>query len=288
MASLFCLFVVVIALTSCCVSGSYLAREHVSYYRTILAGMGHRSLDKEGIVALMSLFDGNPKYNLAAVEHAAQSLEFPEPSWDALERLIDKIYGDQISDDPYEPQEIHLAITGLTSSMKAMWVTMKGLEDPFVEYIETGGDWSAAKQSAAISYTYTVPQKWWPIFSGMIYEADMNGLEAGKRYDYRVGGFDTANNTVRTSDTFSFNSKPNNDPNRPTTVASLADHGTFELLGFATVDNMVKLQNDLDIDYVFVAGDLSYAGLSTDFPPLNITKEDEVMASCKLKHFQFS
>ena len=128
----------------------------------------------------------------------------------------------------------------------------------------------------ADSFTYTVPQKWWPIFTGMIYEVDMTGLDADTAYTYRVAGYDPINATTRYSNSFEFRSKPEStDPNRKTTIATLADHGTFMLFGFATVNKMIELQQSLGFEMVFVAGDLSYAGLSSAIPALNISKEDE-------------
>jgi hypothetical protein len=48
------------------------------------------------------------------------------------------------------------------------------------------------------------------------------------------------------------------------------------LFGFLTVDKMVRRAKELGIEMVFVAGDLSYAGISSNMPLLNITSEDEV------------
>lgn len=76
-----------------------------------------------------------------------------------------------ISDDPYEPQEIHLALTSGNNNenqhlkaMNVMWVTMENLLDPFVQCQEastlSNEDWSTASVFAAVNSTYTVPQKW--------------------------------------------------------------------------------------------------------------------------------
>jgi hypothetical protein len=104
----------------------------------------------------------------------------------------------------------------------------------------------------------------------------MLDLKPGLSYDYRVGGWDSANSTIRYSSDFSFKATPSPDPNRKTVISTLADHGTFMLFGFLTINQMLAKMKDIDMDFVFVAGDLSYAGLSSAFPPLNITKEDEV------------
>ena len=59
----------------------------------------------------------------------------------------------------------------------------------------------------------------------MIYEVDMDQLVPGQKYLYRVGGYDSANSTLRYSSEFDFVAAPStSDPNRRTTVATL---GTF-------------------------------------------------------------
>ncbi len=212
------------------------------------------------------------------MKQISEKMGAEELSFEAFEKVLDKIYGDQISDDPYQPQEIHIALGNDIASMKVMWLTMENLEKPIVEYLPLyENNWKLAKTASAINYTYEVPVKWWPVFTGLIYEADMSGLSADKYYKYRVGGYDSANATVRFSAEFEFKAAPeSNNPNRETKIATLADHGTFLLLGFATVNKMVELRAKLGFEMVFVAGDLSYAGLSSAMPRLNISKEDEV------------
>lgn len=201
-----------------------------------------------------------------------------------LDKVIRDIYGDEISEDPYTPQEIHLALHTESTGMNVMWVTMEELENPLVQFMPVSAgqsekDWDSAKSSNAASSTYSVPKKWWPVFTGRIYSADMLDLEHSSQYVYRVGGYSPANATMRYSETFTFTAKPVIDKNKPTTVATLADHGTFELLGFKTVDKLVEYyssgESSQHYDYVHVSGDLSYAGLSTSFEPLGIDKEDE-------------
>ena len=202
-----------------------------------------------------------------------------------FEKIIRNIYGDEISEDPYQPQEVHLALHKESTSMNVMWVTMESLDNPIVQFKEVGDDsetsWEGASERDATTSTYTVPKKWWPVFTGTIYSADMQNLENNKEYVYRVGGYSSVNASMRFSDQFVFKAAPapNSDPNRRTIAATFADHGTFELFGFKTVDKLVELYNNGDrvdrYDFVHVAGDLSYAGLSAPFVPLNVSKEDE-------------
>lgn len=255
-----------------------LLKEQVEFYKTILQkGFGRENVDAVGLLQLLHTMEGHPKYNRAGLQYITEKLGQKELSWDMFEKLVDQIYGDQISDDPYQPQEIHISLTNEVSSMKAMWVTMEYLEKPFVQFMPSSdSDWSKARSNCAINYTYTVPQKWWPIFTGVIYESDMNGLQPDHSYQYRVGGYDSANQTIRYSDPFVFKTAPlPTNPNRPTKVFTLADHGTFMLFGFETINKMVSVLDEYNPDFVFVAGDLSYAGLSSEIKILNVSKEDE-------------
>lgn len=47
------------------------------------------------------------------------------------------------------------------------------------------------------------------------------------------------------------------------------------LLGFATTELVTNVQDTLGVDVVMFAGDVCYAGLSSDFPRHNITSDDE-------------
>ena len=215
-------------------------------------------------------------------------------SFSRFRALLEQIYAGEVSSDPYQPQEIHLALTSASSSvgsrlpaaeatmsMKAMWVTMGALEYPIVQYLPAAGNgeynWAKAAVAAAATSTYRVEKKWWPIFTGVIYDADMTSLVPDAAYVYRVGGYSSANATMRFSEAFDFRAppRPHGDKDRPTVICTLADHGTFEFFGFAVVDKMIALREELGFEMVHVAGDLSYAGLSSDFPPLDITSEDE-------------
>ena len=93
-------------------------------------------------------------------------MDFPR-----FEQLVEKLYGDMISLDPYDPQEVHLALTDSMTEMKVMWVTMDGLTEPFVEYTLSSNDWTpdSTMTSKAISYTYSVPHNWYFFFISAFY-----------------------------------------------------------------------------------------------------------------------
>jgi hypothetical protein len=203
--------------------------------------------------------------------------------WDSFASVITEIYGNKLTEDDDYPQEIHLALTAEDDEMSAMWVTVNEVTDPHVEYFLSSddadnNDWSKATRSPATPKTYQVPKKWWPAFDGTIYSSVMKDLIQSSTYRYRMCGTSTTTSLLEVcSKAFEFKAKPALDSQRATTLAFMADAGTFELFGFKVVDSLESqmVPEALNIDLVMVAGDLSYAVLSTDFKPLNITKEDE-------------
>ena len=55
------------------------------------------------------------------------------------------------------------------------------------------------------------------------------------------------------------------------------------LLGFSTSAKLIELQDELGVDAVMYAGDLSYAGLSGDLTPFNnVDEKDEFGHVCIL------
>lgn len=170
--------------------------------------------------------------------------------WQWFADTISKIYGDELTSDPYMPQELHLALTADSSIMNIMYVTVSELSAPFVQWRTSPADASGAidwtdattvSTASAVPSTYRVPQKWWPIFTGTIYTSNMSDLAAGTSYTYRVGGT-AADGTVSYSAEFAYKAQPPRDPSRKTTIATLADHGTFELLGWKTMQVMKAQQ----------------------------------------------
>lgn len=264
--------------------GSKLVDSIVDTYKRVLVETGDldpSQLGRDGklgvkhLVALMNLIDDDTHCGKWCHQYFEQWFDGRDT---IFEPVVDAIYGDMISDDPYEPQEIHLSLTGDETEMKVMWLTDELLEDPFVEYrAKNSGADSPWERSPAIHFTYEVPKKWWPTFEGVIYEADMTGLVPDAAVEYRVRGYDSANATDRASADFNFKAAPVNgaDPDRTTRVSVMADQGTFMLLGFATQQKLAQMMDELSIDYATVVGDLSYAGLSSAMPRLNISKEDE-------------
>lgn len=202
-------------------SSTRYVEEQVAVYRTLL---DTDRLTLDGFRTLISLHDGWVCKGPCEV-HMKNILGEDGISWDELiDYIVDKLYDGEISEDPFQPQEVHLSLTGNVSEMKVMWVTGEQLMDPFVEFVLSTDDWSNSVKSSASSYTYTVPQYWWPVFEGLIYEVNMDNLVPSTEYKYRVGGYDTANSTTRLSKEFSYHAAPvTNAPDQKVTIATLAD-----------------------------------------------------------------
>lgn len=256
---------------------SRLVSEQVAAYKKLLNNA--ERLTPEGFLTLAKYHDADSVCSGPCRRHLDKLLNGVEGrDWSYLEEILTEIYGGHISDDPYQPQEVHLALTGSPSEMKVIWATMEGLQDPFVEYTKATNDWTpeTTKTVPASQYTYTVPENWYTVFTGVLYESNMVDLAVGKvQYKYRVGGFDSANNTIRRSKDFKFNSVPVTDPNAKTVFSMLADQGTFMVLGFSTTQKLIQVQDTLGVDIVMYSGDLCYAGLSGDLTPFNNVEEDD-------------
>ena len=138
-------------------SGRSLVKEQIGAYKKLL---NTDNVTAEGLMTLIKLHDDDT----VCVGPCAKYLEnyigkSKSLGWGYLEKFIEDVYGDMISTDPHDPQEVHLSLTGSPSSMKVMWATMENLENPFVEYTESSNDWSDANvlTSTASAYTYSVP-----------------------------------------------------------------------------------------------------------------------------------
>lgn len=48
------------------------------------------------------------------------------------------------------------------------------------------------------------------------------------------------------------------------------------LFGFMTSNKLARVAKQMGVEMVFVAGDLSYAGIDADMPRIDVTSDDEV------------
>jgi hypothetical protein len=153
-------FAPVAALLNLAMASGKLISEQLTAYRKLL---GTDTLTADGLLTLLKLHDGDTTCVDSCERYLREFIGSPEGmSWDRLEEVIKTIYGDSISNDPYQPQEIHLALTSSPTEMKVIWATMDPLIDPFVEYTANVNEWSEADTliGTALSYSYTVPQNW--------------------------------------------------------------------------------------------------------------------------------
>lgn len=201
---------------------SRLISEQVQAYRKLI---GTDRLTAEGFRKIFKYHDDDSVCTHACGRHLEKLInDRAGMEWTRLEELIESIYGDATSDDPFQPQEVHLALTGALGEMKVMWASMDGLQDPFVEYAPAEDDSGTWTRQPATMDTYTVPQNWYPAFTGVIYEANMVDLVPGKKaYKYRVGGLDAGSDVVRRSKEFTFSSAPEPAPDQKTTFATFGD-----------------------------------------------------------------
>ena len=208
--------------TSSASSSSRLVSEQVQAYRKLI---GTERLTAEGFRKIFKYHDDDSVCAHACGRHLEKLInDHAGMEWTRLEELIDSIYGDAISNDPFQPQEVHLALTGSLGEMKVIWASMDGLQNPFVEYAPADDESDTWTSQPATTDTYTVPQNWYPAFAGVIYEANMVDLVPGKKaYKYRVGGLDAVNNVVRRSKDFTFSSAPEPAPDQKTTFATFGD-----------------------------------------------------------------
>jgi hypothetical protein len=138
-----------------------LIQEQVQAYKTLL---GTDSLTADGLLSLLKFHDEDTVCGEGPCQRHLQNFigDTKQMEWTRLEQIIQELYGDMISSDPFQPQEVHLSLTGDLTQMKVMWVTMENLIEPFVEYTSNMNEWIAESTytAYATNYTYEVPQNW--------------------------------------------------------------------------------------------------------------------------------
>lgn len=154
------------------------------------------------------------------------------------------------------PQQIHLALTGVTGEMRVTWITRDAVTSPSVSYGATSNLGSSA---AAVTSTYQVGT--YVPWVGWIHTAVMTGLAPETNYNYRVGSVSGAWSSLRT---FKTEKKPwwTVEPSQRTNsvVAVYGDMGTILPFGYQV--SFQISQDDLVTPYELVvhAGDIAYAG----------------------------
>lgn len=96
-------------------------------------------------------------------------------------------------------------------------------------------------------------------FRGSIYKAVLQNLESGKRYYYRVGDQDT----MTYSAIKHFNGPPRKGQQlSEINMAVFGDMGTFAPLGHLVMKQIVRDNLAKPADFVFLTGDIAYAGMN--------------------------
>jgi hypothetical protein len=155
------------------------------------------------------------------------------------------------------PQQLHLALTGDSTTMSIAWATAKPVGDSQVVYWPTGLRPVAPPSVVAAQSTYTAGITGW---AGQLYSAIVTGLVPGGNYTYSVGS--PSLNLWSTERTFRAATVPA--PTASIKMAITADQGTIVPLGWAVADVVTKehITSGRPFDAVLLSGDLSYATVS--------------------------
>ena len=124
---MFVLFTVVVAAVTVAtavtgISTSRLISEQVQAYKKLL---GSDKLSKAGFIKLLQLHDsdtickGSCDRYLDKMFGSSGIMEFSR-----LEELLNEIYGDLISSDPFQPQEVHISLMDSPDQMKGIVISL--------------------------------------------------------------------------------------------------------------------------------------------------------------------
>ena len=167
---------------------------------------------------------------------------------------------------PMTPFGIHIGVGERSDAMMVGWSTKKSTAATLT-YSQDGDEEVTV---AATTSNYSVPERWWPTNNpNWVHVAKIPGLRpgSGSTISYRVSSDGLLHSSI-----FTFKAPPAS--GQPTKVACFGDMGTVMPLGFAVAKAVAAEKENLDLVVHF--GDISYAGIDTSFPHLNISKDDEI------------
>ena len=106
------------------VASTKLISEQIEIYRELITSMDPKNpeLNIQKLHFLMNLHDDDAKCSDACLQHIKQRFGNRSISWGSLREVVEDIYAGMVNDDPYEPQEVKLALTNDLDSMKVMYV----------------------------------------------------------------------------------------------------------------------------------------------------------------------
>ena len=189
-------------------------------------------------------------------------------------------YEDAISDEK-NVEQFHLALTGDPSERRLTFAALghrpiQGDEDNAAK-AELECTLSDGRNFSAQAYTYTVPSRWWQPHGwvGSLYNVTFTQLQAGQTYGYSclgsaIGTFHVPALPQASSTSSSVSTI------FPTRFATFGDMGTFMPLGFDVFRALERSHASVPFDFVIHQGDISYAGIDTAVPALNISSDDEL------------
>ncbi len=155
------------------------------------------------------------------------------------------------------PKQIHIGLTNIEGEMQVMWASSPEFYNkPIVEFGRLPGELKGVVEGTWI--TYNVGHLG---FHGRIYRAVIKGMEPLKRYYYRVGDAETR----IFSKTKYFKSPPLKVQSlEEVNIAVFGDMGTYTPFGAFVTNQIVKDHFIRPYDFVFLTGDIAYAGVSKE------------------------
>lgn len=166
------------------------------------------------------------------------------------------------------PSQMHLALGEAPNVMTLTWVTRSACPQSHAVVRGTA--------VPATTYTYEVPDRWWqPRAMVFVHVATLTGIRSREEFSYIVG--DNVTPGCGSLEPITARAPPARGE-LPLSAALMADVGSIEILGFATwraLDARSRPDGTLDVDLCVHAGDVSYAGMDTALPVLNVSKNDE-------------
>lgn len=180
--------------------------------------------------------------------------------------------------DPSRAQQIRVSLPkpGLAA---VTWVgSLSASSNPCVLYCQLNDNNvcnDAMKVVDAVSWNYSVPSRWWD--KQGLGHASLHGavfsIGASTHFQYAVGNTTTGSCTAA-SEFFNVAPAPTA-KDTATRFAVVGDHGSYQLFGFKVAELMQATLPEYDPSAMFIIGDVSYAGIATNFKFLNITSDDE-------------
>lgn len=185
------------------------------------------------------------------------------PEGDGLSSSCEAFFDTKLAKRNSKLQQFHLSLTGDASERRLTFAAVG--EAPSEHPLCTLSD---GRNFTGLPYSYDVPARWWQPegWVGKLYNVTFTHLQLGEEYSYSCKGSNM---------TYTFHTKATYMGDKPTTFATFGDMGTYVPLGFEVYNVLERSHAKTPFDFVLQQGDISYAGVDTAVPWLNISKDDE-------------